>query len=202
MGCSNPHPHGQVWSMSSIPSIPSTELRSLKAYALNTQRHTGSDVSSDAQTELPPGVCSLPCLLCDYVHAEISQPIDTGRVVVRNDHFVALVPWWAIWPFETLVLPYKRHVDSLSNLDNDEKESLADILCKVTKRYDNLFNCSFAYSMGVHQRPVPKANKDGDASEKGDEDPHRMSESEFAHLHIHFEPPLLRSATVKKFLVG
>ncbi|PPQ63186.1 hypothetical protein CVT24_005731 [Panaeolus cyanescens] len=190
MGCSNPHPHGQVWSLSTIPSIPSSELRSLKAYALKNQSSEVSSASVDA-------AFPLPCLLCDYVRAELAQPVDTGRIVIQNEHFVVLVPWWAIWPFEVLVLPYKRHVDSLSSLDDEEKEALADILCKTTRRYDNLFQCSFAYSMGVHQRPVPKTKPN-----EGDIELDQLPESEFAHLHIHFEPPLLRSATVKKFLVG
>src|SRR5687768_10994809 len=103
MGCSNPHPHGQIWSLSTIPSIPLTELKSLKAYALNPTSATSSP-------QPPRGPHSLPCLLCDYIHTELAQPASTGRIVVLNEHFAALVPWWAIWPFEVLVLPYKRHI--------------------------------------------------------------------------------------------
>lgn len=90
-----------------------------------------------------------------------------------------------------IVLPYRRHIESISQLEQEEKEALSDILSHITRRYDNLFSCSFAYSMGIHQRPVPA---------KGDDD--QDHENNFAHLHLHFDPPLLRSATVKKFLVG
>ena len=145
-------------------------------------------------------------MLCEYVHAELAQQ-DEGRVVISNQHWIALVPWWATWPFETLreysfierrsntkwlqVLPYCRHIDSISQLNPDEKASFADILGRMTRRYDNLFTCSFAYSMGIHQRPVPGRDVDGPDHENN-----------FAHLHLHFEPPLLRSSSVRKFLVG
>ena len=92
------------------------------------------------------------------------------------------------WP---QVLPYRRHIDSISQLDEDEKTSFADILGRITRRYDNLFSCSFAYSMGIHQRPVPGRGVNGPDDENN-----------FAHLHLHFEPPLLRSSSVRKFLVG
>jgi len=139
-------------------------------------------------------------------------PRDEGRVVVFNDHWVALVPWWATWPFEILgefrdkffvswvhrmrtpVLPHRRHIESISELDQDEKEAFADILSRITRRYDNLFSCSFPYSMGIHQRPVPPKETTLLTAEE--------DEIDFAHLHLHFEPPLLRSATVRKFLVG
>jgi len=150
-----------------------------------------------------------PCLLCEYAHTEMNLPKEGGRIVVFNAHWVALVPWWAIWPFEILrewtrvflrtaflirnlqVLPYRRHIASIDQLDDAEKKAFADILSRITRRYDNLFSCSFAYSMGIHQRPVPQ---------KGEE--HAEEDGGFAHLHLHFEPPLLRSATVRKFLVG
>lgn len=179
MGCSNPHPHGQVWSLSVIPNLPATELSHLKQYAS----------SQPAASNAPRGSMGQPCLLCEYAHHEIGVEQDTGRVVVKNEHWVALVPWWAVWPFEILLLPYRRHIPSLLHLDSAEKESFASILSQITKRYDNLFSCSFAYSMGIHQRPVPSRNG---ANDEGD----------IAHLHLHFAPPLLRSATVKKFLVG
>ena len=146
-------------------------------------------------------------MLCEYAHAELAQPEDQGRVVVYNRDWIALVPWWATWPFETLreflsfnrrsnnkwlqVLPYRRHIDSISQLNQDEKTSFADILGRITRRYDNLFSCSFSYSMGIHQRPVPGRDVDGPDHENN-----------FAHLHLHFEPPLLRSSSVRKFLVG
>jgi len=116
-----------------------------------------------------------------------------SRVVVKNDHWAALVPWWAVWPFEILVLPHQRHISSISSLSAPEKLALAKILANITKKYDNLFRCSFAYSMGIHQRPVPPPQPHPEGSQDGDE---------VAHLHLHFTPPLLRSACVKKFLVG
>lgn len=184
MGCSNPHPHGQVWSLSAIPTIPAQELRSLKEYAVSTINN------SNAST----GAAGKPCLLCEYARTEMGQPRDEGRVVVFNDHWVALVPWWATWPFEILLLPYRRHIESISRLDPEEKDAFADILSRITRSYDNLFSCSFAYSMGIHQRPVPLNETTQLVAEGNDTD--------FAHLHLHFEPPLLRSASVRKFLVG
>ncbi|KAJ8503097.1 hypothetical protein ONZ45_g11165 [Pleurotus djamor] len=175
MGCSNPHPHGQVWSLSAVPSIPSKELTALRRYA------ESEEVKGDA----PLGPNGRPCMLCDYAHVEVNMAGDSGRVVSKNDDWVALVPWWATWPFEILLLPFRRHIPSLLDLSVGEKESLAEMLSRITVKYDNLFSCSFAYSMGIHQRPVP-----------GDE------EGGVAHLHFHFTPPLLRSATVRKFLVG
>ncbi|KNZ79373.1 Galactose-1-phosphate uridylyltransferase [Termitomyces sp. J132] len=161
MGCSNPHPHGQVWSLSEVPTLPGTELEFLRRYSI-----------SEAPTSNAP--------------REIALPIEGGRVVVKNDYWVALVPWWATWPFEILLLPYTRHIPSIAELSVEEQSSLAEILSKVTVRYDNLFSCSFAYSMGIHQRPTPVSDDD----------------ENIAHLHVHFSPPLLRSASVKKFLVG
>ncbi|KAH9967907.1 galactose-1-phosphate uridylyltransferase [Russula dissimulans] len=184
MGCSNPHPHGQIWALSHIPTIAATELASMIRYAVDP----GVEFS-----EAPRGPFGRPCLLCDYIDFELGVPEDEGRVVVRNEHFVALVPWWAVWPFELLVLPYHRHIPSLAHLTDDEKLSLASVLSRVTKRYDNLFSCSFAYSMGIHQRPLPPHEEDI----KNTDD-----EENIAHLHLHFFPPLLRSASVRKFLVG
>ncbi|KAI0262941.1 galactose-1-phosphate uridylyltransferase [Gloeopeniophorella convolvens] len=184
MGCSNPHPHGQIWALSHIPTIPAAELASLARYATNP----GVEPS-----EAPRGPLGRPCLLCDYVHCELGVAESQGRIVVRNEHFVALVPWWAVWPFETLVLPHARHVPSLLHLTVEEKLSFADILSRVTKRYDNLFSCSFPYSMGIHQRPLPPHA----GNIQGEED-----EDNVAHLHVHFSPPLLRNASVRKFLVG
>lgn len=197
MGCSNPHPHGQVWSLSGVPSLPATELASLKRYAEDTA----------PSTTAPQGPEGKACLLCEYAHFEVGVAEREGRVVVKNEHFVALVPWWAIWPFELMrtshssecciyhltervaVLPYARHIPSITDFTPEEKSAFASILSKITKRYDNLFSCSFAYSMGMHQRPVPrKANDPEDV--------------DVAHFHLHFDPPLLRSASVRKFLVG
>ncbi|RDB21214.1 Galactose-1-phosphate uridylyltransferase [Hypsizygus marmoreus] len=178
MGCSNPHPHGQVWSLSEVPTLPATEIASLKRYSFS-----GSPAS-----EAPRGPKGRPCLLCDYAHLEMHQQ---ERIVVQNEYWVAVVPWWAIWPFEILLLPYKRHIPSIAHLSAEEKSALANILVKITTRYDNLFSCSFAYSMGIHQRPTP-------SSSSQDED----EQDDIAHLHFHFSPPLLRSATIRKFLVG
>jgi len=181
MGCSNPHPHGQVWCLGEVPSIPATELQKLREYA-------DTDTASTSSAPIGPG--GKPCMLCEYAHFETSlEDQDNGRIVAKNDDWVAVVPWWAVWPFETLVLPYKRHIPSLLHLTEAESKSFAAILSELTIRYDNLFSTSFAYSMGIHQKPVP--------SEENVE-----SADDVAHLHLHFAPPLLRSATVRKFLVG
>jgi UDPglucose--hexose-1-phosphate uridylyltransferase len=158
MGCSNPHPHSQIWSTSYIPNEPAKELIALEAYTRHERR----------------------CIMCDTVEAELH----TGeRVVVVNDYFVALVPYWAVWPFEILVIS-RRHIGSLTDMIADEADGLANMLRQVTVRYDNIFEVSFPYSMGFHQAPT-----DG------------VFHQEF-HLHAHFYPPLLRSAAVRKFMVG
>jgi len=158
MGASNPHPHGQLWASSSIPLEPAKEDAQQRAY----YAQHGS------------------VLLLDYLAAELAN---RERLVVENEHWVALVPYWAVWPFEMLLLP-RRHVLALPDLADAERNALADILKRLLTRYDNLFETSFPYSMGWHGQPT-----DGD---------------DYAHwqLHAHFYPPLLRSATVKKFMVG
>ena len=158
MGCSNPHPHGQIWAQQSIPNEPARELIHQKRY---WNAHTRT-------------------LLSDYLDAEIQ---DGDRIVCSNAHFLAVVPYWALWPFETLVIA-RRPVASLLDLHNEEKEGLASMLKDLTARYDRLFNVSFPYSAGLHQAPT-----DG------------LPHPEW-HFHLHFYPPLLRSATVKKFMVG
>lgn len=158
MGASNPHPHCQVWAEEHIPTEPAKEMRSTLAY-LN-ERHA--------------------CLLCDYVALELQAG---ERVVLQNDHFVVLVPFWAVWPFETLVLS-RRHVGTLPELSGAERDALGDVVKRLTTRYDNLFQTFFPYSMGFHQSPA-------------DGMPHPET-----HLHAHYDPPLLRSATVRKFMVG
>ncbi len=158
MGCSNPHPHGQIWANQTLPNEHAKELEHSRAYF----RQHGAT------------------LLGDYLALELEKE---ERLVCHNGHFVALVPFWAVWPFETMVVS-RRQVSSLLELSDDERDALADILRQVTVRYDNLFRVSFPYTMGFHQRPT-----DGAAY------------PEF-HLHAHFYPPLLRSATVKKFMVG
>lgn len=161
MGSSNPHPHGQVWSIDVLPSEPAAEDVHQREYF----REYGSP------------------LLVDYAAQELSQ---TERVVVQNDHWVAVVPFWAVWPFETLLLP-RRHVLRLPDLSNGEREALASILSRLLTRYDNLFETPFPYSMGWHGAPT------GDAA---------AQDNRHWQLHAHFYPPLLRSATVKKFMVG
>ncbi|KAJ1978638.1 galactose-1-phosphate uridyl transferase [Dimargaris xerosporica] len=169
MGCSNPHPHGQVWALDSVPHEVAVELTSLHMYRVE-------------QAVRPAAPTSRQCLLCDYAQAELADPV---RVVCQNEHFLCVVPYWAVWPFETLVLS-KSHLASLADLaSNSQQRALADILRRITCRYDNLFTTSFPYSMGIHQAPF-----------------HQPDQEAAAHLHVHFYPPLLRSATVRKFLVG
>jgi len=158
MGASNPHPHCQIWATSHIPDEPAIETEAQQAYLAEK----GS------------------CLLCDYLAAERTSG---DRVIVENEHFTAVVPWWAVWPFETMILS-RRHCGLLTELASEERDALADILKRVTSRYDNLFDVSFPYTMGFHQSPVDGA-------------PHPEW-----HFHAHFYPPLLRSATVRKFMVG
>lgn len=161
MGCSNPHPHGQIWTTTSLPEEPTLELRQLtKYYGEQGGQH----------------------LLVDYAQLEREKG---ERVVWQNDTFLVLCPWWATWPFEVMILPTK-HIRSLVDLSEQEQLQLAQAIAEVTRRYDNLFETSFPYSMGIHQAPL-----DGTAED-----------FECSSLHIHFYPPLLRSATVRKFLVG
>jgi UDPglucose--hexose-1-phosphate uridylyltransferase len=158
MGCSNPHPHGQIWATSTLPNEPRKEQ---EAFA-DHKRQNGS------------------CLLCDYINLEEAS---RERLVDGNDHFLAVVPFWATWPYEILLLS-KRHFGNMSALDGTERSALAGILKCVTSRYDNLFQVPCPYSMGFHQQPTD----DRDHPEW--------------HFHAHFFPPLLRSATVRKFMVG
>lgn len=158
MGCSNPHPHGQVWAGSALPNEITAEDQQQRLFK---QQHNGN-------------------LLVQYAQRETEQ---RKRVVVENEHWLAVVPFWAVWPFETLLMP-RRHVLRMPDLQDAERNSLADILKRLLTRYDNLFETSFPYSMGWHGAPFDA----GDQSHW--------------QLHAHFFPPLLRSATVKKFMVG
>jgi UDPglucose--hexose-1-phosphate uridylyltransferase len=158
MGASNPHPHGQIWANVTLPNEPAKEQASFVAYQ---QAHSA-------------------CLLCAYLKIEKEKK---DRIVCENDEFAAVVPFWAVWPFETIVIS-KRHAGSLEQFSESVRDALADVLHRVTARYDNLFQTSFPYSMGLHQRPT-----DGEL--------HREW-----HFHAHFYPPLLRSAVVRKFMVG
>ncbi len=158
MGSSNPHPHGQLWANHRVPQEPAKEDQTQRTYYAEQQRP----------------------LLLDYLAAELEQQ---ERIVIEQAHWVALVPYWAVWPYEVLLLP-RRHVTELPALTAAERTDLAQILKRLLTRYDNLFETSFPYSMGWHGQPT----------ESGD----------YRHwqLHAHFYPPLLRSATVKKFMVG
>lgn len=158
MGCSNPHPHGQVWATDHVPLLPARKLAAQRTYF---ERHRRD-------------------LLGDYLERELS---DGERVVCRNRHWVALVPFWAVWPFELMLVPARR-VGDLPSLAPDERDALADIVRRVGVRYDNLFRTSFPYSMGFHGRPTDGADHP------------------WWRLHAVYFPPLLRSATVRKFLVG
>ncbi len=158
MGCSNPHPHCQIWAESGIPVEPAKESASLGDY----RKRTGH------------------CLICDYISLELKQK---DRIVFETDGAVALVPFWAVWPFEVLIVP-KKHLTDLAEFERADVVEFASALKRLTVRYDNLFDVSFPYSSGIHQSPT-----DGE----------RHAEW---HLHMHFYPPLLRSATIKKFMVG
>ena len=158
MGCSNPHPHGQIWAQESIPEEVLKKGRNMLLY-WNQKKKS---------------------ILSDYIEQELKEGI---RVVLENENFVVLVPFWAIWPYETILLP-KRHVTNIRDLNADEIQDFAEILKELTIKYDNLFQVSFPYSAGIHQAPT-----DG------------LDHPEW-HWHMSFYPPLLRSAEVKKFMVG
>ncbi len=158
MGCSNPHPHSQIWATGQVPNEPAKEFLRQAEYLRQHDR----------------------CLLCDYLEAERAAG---ERIVANNRHITALVPFWAIWPFEIMLLA-NRHSGSLADLSPDEMAALADIIHQITVRYDNLFEVSFPYSMGFHQSPFHSEATPGH------------------HFHAHYYPPLLRSATVRKFMVG
>ncbi len=158
MGSSNPHPHGQIWATQHTPTLVVREDANQLVY-----------FASHGRT-----------LLTDYLAQEISSG---ERIVAINDAFVALVPWWAIWPFETMILP-RRPQAHIGELSSSEVVDLADILKRTVTRYDNLFSTLFPYSLGIHQAPS------------------KMTKVDHWHWHIHIVPPLLRSATVRKFMVG
>jgi len=158
MGASNPHPHCQIWASASVPDEAAKEAAAQADYA---REHDS-------------------CLLCDYLALEHKEG---ARIVVENEAFAALVPFWAVWPFETMLVS-KRHVSAMDELSAGERDALADIMKRITTRYDNLFEVSFPYTMGFHQRPTDGGVYPG------------------LHFHAHYYPPLLRSATVRKFMVG
>ena len=158
MGCSNPHPHGQIWATRHLPNEMEKEGRRQAQYLLDHGRP----------------------LLVDYLAQELRL---SERIVSENAHFVTLALFWAIWPFETMILP-RRRIGAFDELTPEERSALAAALSDLTRRYDRVFDVSFPYSMGFHQKPTDGA-----------------VHSEW-QMHAHFYPPLLRSATVKKFMVG
>lgn len=158
MGCSNPHPHGQIWSQSTLPN-------EVEKKDLQQQKYFNNTKSS---------------LLGDYLKQELEA---NERIIYENQHFVVLTPFWAVWPFETMIAP-KQSQKNITELTEEESLSFADAMSKITKAYDELFQCSFPYSSGIHQSPT-----------NGEANAHW-------HWHMSFYPPLLRSATVKKFMVG
>ena len=158
MGCSNPHPHGQIWANKTVPDIPRREGLHLADHLEKKGR----------------------CLLCRYLELELSRG---ERVVLENDSFVALVPYWAVWPYEVMILP-REHLGSITDMSGRQRQDLAEVMIRQAVRYDNLFLTPFPYSMGIHQKPTDTAQH-----------------PEW-HFHLHFYPPLLRSSTVRKFMVG
>jgi UDPglucose--hexose-1-phosphate uridylyltransferase len=158
MGCSNPHPHGQIWAQSSIPEEVLKKSQQQRLYWEKEKRS----------------------LLQDYLQQELKEE---ERIVTVNEHFVALVPFWAVWPYEAMIIP-KKHLQHIGQFNKEQTHAFASILKNLTQRCDRIFNTSFPYSSGMHQRPT-----DG-------------VEHPYWHFHMSFYPPLLRSATVKKFMVG
>lgn len=158
MGCSNPHPHCQIWAESSIPIEPAKEARQIEEY----RNRTGK------------------CILCEYVSLELKEK---DRIIFETEQYVVMVPFWATWPFEVMIVP-RSHVPSLAVMTKVERDDFAVAMKNIVVRYDNLFETSFPYSSGIHQAPTDK-----------------KTHNEW-HLHMHFYPPLLRSASVKKFMVG
>ena len=158
MGCSNPHPHGQIWSQSTLPNEVDKKDKHQKAYFDKNKTS----------------------LLGDYLQQELKAK---ERIIFENDDFVVLIPFWAVWPFEAMIAP-KKVKKNILELSEVEAKNYAEAISVITKAYDKLFNTSFPYSSGIHQAPT-----NGEANEHW-------------HFHMSFYPPLLRSATVKKFMVG
>jgi UDPglucose--hexose-1-phosphate uridylyltransferase len=161
MGCSNPHPHCQIWTTSTLPEEPAAEVVQMAKYRA---KHGGRH------------------LLEDYVKLEMEKQ---ERIVYQNDGFLVVCPWWAVWPFEVMIIA-KRHMRALVDFTQQERLYFAEAIQEVTRRYDNLFETNFPYSSGIHQAPLDGTDE----------------EIENSYFHMHFYPPLLRSATVRKFLVG
>uniref|UniRef100_A0A8C4Z323 Galactose-1-phosphate uridylyltransferase n=1 Tax=Gadus morhua TaxID=8049 RepID=A0A8C4Z323_GADMO len=162
MGCSNPHPHCQVWASSFLPNEAVVSDRSQKAYYQQHQQQ----------------------LLLRYAEQEANRQ---ERVVVQSSDWLAVVPYWATWPYQTMLLPRRRHILRLTDLTPEERRDLADVMRRLLTKYDNLFQVSFPYSMGWHGAPTG---------------PHLSGGVDHWQLHAHYYPPLLRSASVRKFMVG
>jgi UDPglucose--hexose-1-phosphate uridylyltransferase len=158
MGSSNPHPHGQIWAQSTVPVEPAKETLQFTTYFNENKRS----------------------LLQDYVATELEEKV---RIIAENEHFVVLVPFWAVWPFETMIVS-KRHFQHIGQMSSEEKDGFADAIKQLTAIYEKVFNVSFPYSAGIHQSPTDGKQYPG------------------WHFHMHFYPPLLRSASIKKFMVG
>ncbi len=159
MGCSNPHPHGQIWAEEVIPNLSKVELEKQEEYYLKNKSS----------------------LLLDYAKYELEEKT---RVVYSNNDFIVVIPFWATWPYETMILPINKEIKSLNDLSDENMLNLAKAISALTIKYDNLFKTNFPYSMGIHQNPCDMKKHLGNI------------------MHFHFFPPLLRSATVKKFMVG
>lgn len=158
MGCSNPHPHGQIWAENLLPDLPAKEDQNQRDYFQAQGNH----------------------LLMDYLAKELELK---ERIIWQNDHFVALVPFWAVWPYEAMILP-RAQVSSLAEFSQVQIQGLAETMIALGIRFDNLFKTDFPYSMGLHQAPVNSGDKS------------------YWTFHMHYFPPLLRSAEIKKFMVG
>lgn len=158
MGCSNPHPHGQIWAQESIPQEALKKSIQQKKYWMANNKS----------------------LLADYLEQELSLK---ERIITENEHFVSLVPFWAVWPYESMIVP-KKHLQHICQMNEVEKSAFAETIKNLTKKMDKLFDTSFPYSSGIHQSPTNKEDQS------------------HWHWHMSFYPPLLRSATVKKFMVG
>lgn len=158
MGCSNPHPHGQIWATQTLPTIPALENDRQKNFSARKGE----------------------CLLCSYLKRELEEE---KRIILQNRSFVALVPYWAVWPFEVMLIP-RVHASSIDELSDAQQTDFASIMIQLGVRYDNLFQVSFPYSMGIHQQPTDGKSHD------------------FWHWHVHYLPPLMRSQSIKKHMVG
>ena len=158
MGSSNPHPHCQIWASADLPHVVSQEQDSQNAYL---QQHGHP-------------------MLVDYVKKELDRK---DRLVYQNEHFVVVVPFWAVWPFETMILP-RRHYRSIAEFGPQQVTAFADAYKTLTLTYDHVFDCEFPYTAGIHQAPTTAGNHDA------------------WQMHMHFYPPLLRSASIRKFMVG